>query len=150
MKLHVEENASLAERYQARFTPSIFVLRPNGEPIQGSSGFLPPDEFAAFVSLGWAKTLYDARRWDEAAAAFEEIAGAWPETDPAPEALFWRAVANYKKTKSVEALKEGWRRIVERYPQSVWRKKVSFAAGEEARPGEPRERAPREPGEKGG
>lgn len=147
VKLRIDESAAIAQRYKVRFTPTILVLTPEGEAIQESTGFLPPDEYVAFVSLGRAKALLDGERLDEAIAILKEVTETSPETSAAPEALYWWAVAEYKKTHAPEALKEIWKRL-ERYPESIWKKKVSFAF-EEARAGEARERTPREPGTKG-
>jgi hypothetical protein len=147
VQIHIE-NAFLVERYQVEFTPTILILTPDGKAHKSSTGFLPPDEYMAYVSLGRGKTLLDLKRFDDAIAALEEVPSRWPKTDAAPEALYWLAVAKYKKTGEGGALSEIWKRVNEGYKGSIWAKKISFLFEGEAKPGEARERAQRQPGKK--
>jgi TolA-binding protein len=49
----------------------------------------------------------------------------YPETEAAPEAVYWAGVARYKATGDASALSETARQFRERYQSSSWAKKAS-------------------------
>jgi hypothetical protein len=40
------------------------------------------------------------------------------------EAIFWRVIATYLKAHSNEATSRGWQEIRDRFPDSIWAKRV--------------------------
>ncbi len=55
---------------------------------------------------------------------YEEL----PDTDSAPEALYWTGVTRYKDTGDATALKETARAFTTRYKDTTWAKKASIWA----------------------
>jgi hypothetical protein len=51
--------------------------------------------------------------------------GDFPETEAAPQALYWAGVARYKGTKDGKALAETANAFAGRYTDSSWAKKAS-------------------------
>ena len=53
------------------------------------------------------------------------VANRHPQTDAAPEAVYWAAVSDYKATGNPEFLKKDGVDLRQRWPQSEWAKKGS-------------------------
>jgi tetratricopeptide (TPR) repeat protein len=116
----------IIERYQQVWTPTILLLSPEGKVYHEWTGYLPPALYLSQLLLGLGKVALREHHFDKAAQFFDQVATEYPESDAAPEALYWTAVARYKKSGQSEDLKAGWQRLRERYPDSVWRSKQSF------------------------
>ncbi len=106
----------------------MMVLDPQGTKRHQFEGFLPTEEFLAQLDLGLAKSAFARERWAEAEQRFRKIVQQFPESDAAPEALYWAGVAKYKGSGEASALGETARQFKQRYQQSVWAKKASVWA----------------------
>lgn len=91
-------------------------------------GFLPADDFLAQLLLGKAKTAFGRKRFDEAEREFNRIVEELPQSDAAPEALYWAGVARYKSSGDASALADTAAGFKQRYQQSTWAKKASVWA----------------------
>ena len=74
--------------------------------------------------LGLGRIALDAGNWAEAERRFREVVQRLPNTDAAPEALYWAGVARYKATGDASALKETGRAFTREYVDSTWAKKA--------------------------
>jgi hypothetical protein len=113
------------ERYKAPWTPTVLMLDPQGVEHHRVEGFLPADEFLAQLMLGRARIGFDAQQWTEAERRFREIVDHLPNTDAAPEALYWAGVAPYKATGDPASLKATGQAFKERYRNTPWATKAS-------------------------
>ena len=66
--------------------------------------------------------------WADAEKRFREIADELPNTDAAPEAMYWAGVSRYKATNDPTALKATAKAFTARYADSSWAKKASIWA----------------------
>ncbi len=114
-----------SERHQAPWTPTILLLDSDGVEHYRIEGFLPTDDFLAQLMLGRARIAFDAQQWAEAERRFREIVELLPNTDAAPEALYWAGVAPYKGTGNAASLKATAEAFSKRYHDSPWAKKAS-------------------------
>lgn len=128
-RVHVKDDSALfqkyGEKYNAQWTPTILMLDPGGEEHHRIEGFLPADEFLAQLMLGRAQIAFAQQKWDEAERRFREIVDKFPDTDAAPEALYWAGVAPYKGTNDAAALKRTADAFKDRYQDTSWAKKAS-------------------------
>jgi TolA-binding protein len=76
--------------------------------------------------LGRAQIAFAGQQWDEAEKRFREIVEKFPETDAAPEALYWAGVSQYKGTHDAKFLKNTSNAFKERYQDTTWAKKASI------------------------
>jgi len=131
-RVHVKDDAEAFKRYgqqyNAQWTPTILELDSNGDEQWRTEGFLPNDDFLAQLMLGRAHMDFKQGKWAEAERRFREIADKLPETDAAPEALYWAGVSRYKATNDPAALKETTKAFTQRYKDSSWAKKASIWA----------------------
>jgi TolA-binding protein len=128
-RVHVKDNPQefkrYAERYQAPWTPTILELDPDGVEQHRIEGFLPADDLLAQLMLGRARMAFQQQQWGEAERRFREIVERLPESDAAPEALYWAGVAPYKATGDPASLQATGRAFTTRYQDSTWAKKAS-------------------------
>ncbi len=120
------QSKTIIERYKQVWTPTILILSPEGDVYHEWSGYLPPDLYLAQLYLGLGKAALKEDRYEEAGRLFDRVAEQHPDSDAAPEAMYWAAVARFKHSGKGVDLQEGWRRLREHYPDSVWRQKQSF------------------------
>lgn len=124
MKVHVKEQPQTFQRFNVQWTPVLVVLDPDGREQHRWEGYLPPDEFLGQLELGLAKSAFAAGRWAEAERLFREVAERHPETEYAPQAVYYAGVSRYKGG-DAKALAETGRALRERYPGSSWARKGS-------------------------
>ena len=127
-KFHIKDAKPTFERFNAMWTPTILVLDEQGKEHHRIEGFLPAEDFLAQLKLGRAKAAFAAGRWGEAEELYRAIVRDHPNSDVAPEAMYWAGVSKYKATNDAAALAETGRTLKAKYPQSAWAKKGSVWA----------------------
>jgi TolA-binding protein len=128
IKIHIKERPQDFQRFGAQWTPTVMVLDPAGNNRHQFEGFLPADDFIAQLKLGLAHTAFSQQRFEDAERLFRELVDSAPQSEIAPEALYWAGVAKYKRTNDASALGETAAQFTKRYPQSTWAKKASVWA----------------------
>ncbi len=129
-RVHVKDDAAAfkkyGEKYAAQWTPTILELDSEGVERHRMEGFLPADDFLAQLMLGRAKIDFQEKKWEDAAKMFRRVYEELPETEAAPEALYWTGVTRYKETNDATALKDTARAFSTRYSDTSWAKKASI------------------------
>jgi len=128
-RVHAKDDSALfqkfGEQYNAQWTPTILELDSAGVERHRIEGFLPADEFLAQLMLGRAQIAFSQQQWDEAERRFREIVERLPDTDAAPEALYWAGATAYKGSHDPSSLTKTAEAFRERYQDSTWAKKAS-------------------------
>ena len=131
-RVHVREQQAdyrrFGERYAVQWTPTILELDPDGDERHRIEGFLPAADFLGQLSLGLAKMAFHRQEWKEAQRRFREVVDRYPDSDAAPEALYWAGVARYKENGDADALAETAEAFAGRYEDTSWAKKASVWA----------------------
>lgn len=125
VKIHIAEQPQVFGRFGAIWTPTLAVVEPDGEERHRFVGYLPAEDFLSQLSLGLAHRQAGRKRWDEAGELFREVVEEYPETEAAPEALYWAGVARYQGEGDPETLADTAAAFTERYTESDWAKKAS-------------------------
>ena len=129
VRVHVKDNADeykrLGSRFNAQWTPTTLVVDSDGNERHRIEGFLPAADFLAQLSLGLAHSAFARGRFKEAEPLFREIVEKYPDSDAAPEALYWAGVSRYKANGDGGALGETARAFSTRYTDTSWAKKAS-------------------------
>jgi len=116
----------LARKMNVRWLPGLIVADADERPAHVQVGFLPPQELLTELSFGAAIVAMGEKRYDDAHALFREVAER-PGAERAPEAWYWWGISRYRQSKSFADCQDAWRNIVERWPDSQWVHKVSYA-----------------------
>lgn len=129
VRVHVREEAEdfrrLSERFGAQWTPTILMLDPSGMERHRVEGFLPVEDFMGQLGLGLGRIHFSAGRFEEAERQFREVVTRHPNSDAAPEGLYWAGVSRYKRTNESTALEDTARAFQESYADTPWAKKAS-------------------------
>ena len=83
------------------------VLDPDGTVRHRFEGYLPAQDFLARLELGLAHAAFAKKQWAEAEQRFRQIVDDHPQSEAAPEALYWAGVAKYKASGDGAALAVG-------------------------------------------
>lgn len=131
-RLHVREQAEaykrLSERYRAEWTPTILILDASGTERHRIEGFLPTEDFLSHLEFGLGRVAFSRGGFEDAEARFRDVVQRHPESDAAPESLYWAGVARYKATNDADALADTARAFTDRYQDTPWAKKASVWA----------------------
>ena len=98
----------------------MLVLDANGVERYRNEGYLPKDEFRAQLELSLARVAFMNKDWASAERRYGEVLDRYPNTEAAPEALYWKGVSHYKATNDHVILGELPKLFREKYPDSIW------------------------------
>ena len=104
------------------------MLDPDGTKRHQFEGFLPPDDFLGQLKLGLAHSAFARQQWKEAESRYDDIVKTLPDSDAAPEALYWAGVSRYKSSGDPTALQQTTEAFKIHYQGSTWAKKASVWA----------------------
>ncbi len=74
------------------------------------------------ILLGIGKTHFEREAFTEAITSLDTLLKDYSKNDSAPEAIYYRAVSQYKSTHNAEPLKETYEKLHAEYPSSEWTK----------------------------
>lgn len=127
--MNIKEHGAVFHRFDVLWTPTVLIMDAGGVERARLEGYLPRDEFRAWMEAGLGRLAFTAKKWADAERQYGEVAQRYPNTDIAPEAAYWRAVSHYKGTNDHIPLGEVAQELKQRYPDSIWTKKASVWAG---------------------
>ncbi len=113
----------LSTDFNVQWTPTLIILDPEGKEHHRVIGFLPPEEFIPVMLLGIAKSHFDKGNFDQALSILEKLLTDYPGSNAAPEAIYLRGVARYKRSHDPKPLKEAYEKLQAEYPASEWTKR---------------------------
>jgi len=129
IRIHVRDAGDVysrvSQQLNVQWTPTVLILDEDGIERHRVEGFLPVDDFLAQLKLGLARIAFQRGTFDEAERRFRQVVDEHPQSDPAPEALYWIGVSRYKGQGDASALAETARAFSTRYTDSAWAKKAS-------------------------
>ena len=125
IRIDVRTNGAMMGRFGAQWTPTVLILDEEGVERHRVEGFMPANDFLANLEIGLAKIAFGRQRWSEAEQRYRDIVDRYPNTEWAPEALYWAGVAKYKGSNDPAALADTARRFKEKYQDTSWAKKSS-------------------------
>ena len=125
VQYNVAERPQAIDQFNSAWTPTLIVQDAEGREYRRSLGYLDPQRFLGEMAL--ARLLAGVNRRDFSSAtgtdALDRTKG---DAAREPEALYFASVAAYKAANDVEKLLEGWNRLLDRFPDSDWAKKIEF------------------------
>jgi hypothetical protein len=129
VRVHVRDQADafkrLGEKYGAEWTPTILMLDASGDERHRIEGFLPLPEFVPQLEFGAGRISFSGGNYQDSERRLRSIVDEFPDSDIAPEALYWAGVSKYKATNDSAALHETAAALEQKYPASAWAKKGS-------------------------
>ncbi|HYT92460.1 MAG TPA: thioredoxin fold domain-containing protein [Gemmataceae bacterium] len=127
-RLRVKESPELVQEYLVGWTPNVVLTDDLGKVHYRVEGYLPPEDFLAYLSLGVGKYRLNRKHFDQAKERFDEVARRHAGTDVGAEALYWLGVAKYKQFHDSAQLRPSWQGLALEYPNSEWTKRTQIPA----------------------
>jgi Tetratricopeptide repeat len=116
---HIKEHPAYFHRFDAVWTPSVLIFSAKGVERYRLEGYLPKEEFRAQLELGLARVAFMNKRWADAERRYTDVLDRYPDSQAAPEALYWKGVSHYKATNDHTVLGELPGEF-QKYPDSIW------------------------------
>ena len=109
------------------WTPTLIVKDAGGTEHRRSQGYLDAERFLGEMSLSRLQEALNRRDFESVSElAGEALRLSEGDLHREPEAMYWSAVAAYKRSGDREELIGGWERLLERFPESEWAKKAGY------------------------
>jgi hypothetical protein len=86
-------------------------------------GYLPKDWFHARLEMGIARVAFMHKKFADAQKLYAEVVDRFGNLAVAAEALYWRAVSQYKAKNDHTALGEVAPELADKFPEDEWRLK---------------------------
>ena len=128
LEAHIKEHPAYFHRFDAVWTPTVLVLDSDGVERQRLEGYLTKEEFRAWLETGLARVAFMHKQWAEAERRYSEVAERYPDSQAAPEAVYWKGVSRYKATNDHTVLGAVAAELKQKYQDSVWAEKASVWA----------------------
>lgn len=113
------------KRYGFEWTPTFVVADDNGNEVYRWVGYLPPGDFCAELVFAEGRAAFKNKGWDKANKCYNMVVEKYPDSEVAPEAMYYAGVAMYEKTHDASYLEETGKKLKARFPDSSWAKKGS-------------------------
>ena len=119
-----KERTDLMKQFDVAWTPTLLFHDTAGKVHRKLVGFIPADDFLAQLKFGKGIIFFEKERHEEAGKWFQRVIDEHPASGVAPEAVFYRGVAGYKKTHEAVHLRLACDVLGEKYPQSEWARRA--------------------------
>lgn len=120
VQVNIEKVPQLAEKFQALWTPNLNVVNQKEKVVYHIEGWLSPSACAAMLLLAQGHYQLHRKKFEDAASHFEAVFTRYPQSEFAPEALYYLGVGRYLASHEVDRLIEGWKMCQKNYPASPW------------------------------
>ena len=97
----------------------MLVTDPKGNERSRLEGYLPKDEFRVSLEMALARVAVMRKDWADAERRYKSVVENSPDSQFAPEAVYWRGVSRYKATNDHEALGEVAKIFGQKYRDSI-------------------------------
>jgi thioredoxin-related protein len=104
--VHIKENARNFHRFEAVWTPTVLVLAADGKERGRLEGYLPKNEFRAFLEMGLARVDFMQKKWSNSKFA--------------AEAIYYRGVSRYSQSHDSGDLAATAQVLADKYTGSEW------------------------------
>ena len=125
LEAHIKEHPAYFHRFDTNWTPTVQILDPNGKERSRIEGYLPKEEFRAQLELGLARVAFMSKDFAGAEQKYAAVLDRYPNTQAAPEALYWKGVSRYTATNDHTVLGELPEQFRQKYPKSSWALKTA-------------------------
>ena len=118
--VHVKENPKNFHRFNVAWTPTVLILDPDGSERWRLEGYLPKDEFQAYLELGLGRVAFMKKDWADAEKHFANVLESHPNSKFASQATYYKGVSRYSATHEHEELSNTAATLNEKYHGDEW------------------------------
>jgi hypothetical protein len=95
-------------------------MDPNGEERWRLEGYLPKDEFGAWLEMGLARVAFMNKDWATAETRLNDVLNDNPDSKFAPEAIYYKGVSRYSAVHEATELANTAVVLKDKYPGNEW------------------------------
>ena len=123
-----DKRTELMKQFDIAWTPTFLFHDSSGKVHRKLVGYLPTDDYVAQLKFGKGLIFFEKERHEESLKWFQRVIDDHPESGVAPEAVFYKGVAKYKKTHEASALRRAYDALSEKYPLNEWARRAGAYA----------------------
>ncbi|HJZ78769.1 MAG TPA: hypothetical protein VKD91_00425 [Pyrinomonadaceae bacterium] len=120
LEAHIKEHPAWFKRFGVVWTPTILVTDSAGVERYRIEGYLPKHWFRARLEMGLGRVAFMQKQWADAERMYAGVVERFADTEVAAEAVYWRAVCQYKETNDHTVLGPAAKELSEKYPGDEW------------------------------
>lgn len=95
-------------------------MDPSGEERWRLEGYLPKNEFRAYLEMGLARVSFMKKDWTAAETRYTAVAENYPDSKFAPEAIYYRGVSRYSTSHDSGELANTAKELQEKFSGNEW------------------------------
>jgi outer membrane protein assembly factor BamD (BamD/ComL family) len=95
-------------------------MDPEGHERWRLEGYLPRDEFNAFLELGLARVAFMKKDWAAAETHYAKVIDQHPNSKFIPEAIYYKGVSRYSGSHDGSELAKTAATLNEKFPSTEW------------------------------
>jgi len=118
--VHIKEDPRNFKRFEAVWTPTVLIMDPDGNERRRLEGYLPKEEFQAFLESGLARIAFMKKDWAAAEKHFDNVLSQFPDSKFAPEAVYYKGVSRYSGSHDAAELANTAATLREKHPGNEW------------------------------
>jgi outer membrane protein assembly factor BamD (BamD/ComL family) len=96
------------------------VLDPDGNERRRLEGYLPKDDFQAYLELGIARVAFMKKEWAVAEEHFATVIERHPDSKFVPEAVYYKGVSRYSASHDGAELANTARDLSDKFTGTEW------------------------------
>ena len=131
--MHIKENPRNFHRFDAVWTPTVVVMDPEGKERWRLEGYLPKDDFRAFLEMGLARVAFIKKDWADAERRYTAVIDNHPDSHYAPQAAYYRGVSRYSASHDAAELANTATVLSENYAGNEWQLRSIPWQGEQSK-----------------
>ena len=95
-------------------------MDPEGDERWRLEGYLPKDEFRAYLELALARVAFMKKDWATAEKHYTKVIESYPNSKFRPEAVYYKGVTRYSASHDGAELAATAKGLQEKYPGDEW------------------------------
>jgi hypothetical protein len=95
-------------------------MDPEGEERSRLEGYLPRDEFAAWLEMGLARVAFMKKDWADTESHLDNVLNAHSNSTFVPEAIYYKGVSRYSSSHDSTELAKTANYLNEEFPGHEW------------------------------
>lgn len=124
VQLNEDDVPQLVQKYRALWTPNLNVLDGQESQVYRVEGWLPPSEYTPMLLVAKGHYIFRNKHYQEAIPYLQQVIDRFPRSAFSPEAQYYIGVNQYMASHDPSQLAEGWKKLQELYPDSIWATKA--------------------------
>ena len=124
-RIDYRKEKGLREKFGVNWTPTILFLDTAGRQLYRIMGYLPPETFEVHLHLGKAHASFGGERYLEAKEYFDAVLEKFPDSEQAPQAMYFSGVCRFKMSGVGKDLVKTRLELEKEFPKSEWAQRAA-------------------------